>query len=376
MAAAADFAQKLDLVLKALNLSRGRLAQTLGVDKSVVSRWVSGATLPTDNNMSLLTEAVARHRSDFGRLDWELDAIAFAARLGVTRPKARVSDDAARLGRQQTVAFTQASDGVKLAYGSVGHGPVVVKASNWMNHVETDFDNPIWAELFAGIVRTHRLIHYDGRGIGLSDWQVDEVSFEAFVRDLEAVIDASGAKRVSLLGVSMGGATAMAYAARHPERVEKLILHGTFATGRRRRRTNVDAEKAELFLSLMRNGWGTADSAFMKAFACLYFPRASTGDLGWFVELQNRSANASNAVRIRDACDALDVADQLASVTASTLVTHSRSDLVVPMEQGRAVAAAIPGARFVALDTDNHLVMPDDPAWPRFIDAVERHLAG
>jgi len=276
----------------------------------------------------------------------------------------------------QDIRFIKARDGVRLAMASTGSGPVLVKPSNWMNHVERDFDNPIWSSLFARLATNRRLIRYDGRGIGLSDWTVDEVSFEAFVGDLEAVIEASGAKKVSLLGASMGGATAMAYAARHPERVERLILHGCFAIGRRRRRTNVDVEKAELFLSLLRNGWGTTDSAFMKAFACVYFPQAPTSDLGWFVELQNRSATASNAVRVREACDLLDVSPELGRITAPTLVLHSTGDLVVPMDQGRSVAAAIPDARFVPLDSANHVLTPADPAWPRFVEAIEHHLAG
>lgn len=380
MPAVRDFARKFGLVLKAFNLSRGRLAQTVGIDKSVVSRWASGATVPTDHNLSLLTQAVMRHKADFGRADWDFDVEAFAARLGLATsaiaPGLATTKAAPKpVPPAQEIRYIRARDGVRLALASVGSGPVVIKTSNWMNHVERNFDNPIWSELFARIASTHRLIHYDGRGIGLSDWTVDTISFEAFLGDLEAVVEASGAARVSLLGVSMGAATAMAYAAKYPDRVDKMVLHGSFAIGRRRRLTNSDAEKAELFLSLLRNGWGTPDSAFMKAFACVYFPHAPTGDLGWFVELQNKSATPENAVRIREACDALDVSSDLGRIEAETLVLHSRNDLVVPFDQGRAVAAAIPRARFVPLDTDNHVITPADPTWPRFIEAIERHLS-
>lgn len=367
--------QVFDLVVHLVN-NRHRI-----VTKDEILDAVWGGRIVSDSTLSSrvsVARQVLGDRGSAGRLivTHPRRGFRFAAEVAARDPSGAPSGGGPdRPEHGQEIAFVRAADGVRLAYGSVGKGPVVVKASNWMNHVETDFRNPIWAELFTRIASTHRLIHYDGRGAGLSDWKVDEISFEASVGDLETIVEASGAERVSLLGMSMGAATAMAYAARHPHRVDKLVLHGSFAVGRRRRLSNADAEKAELLLSLMRNGWGTTDSAFMRAFACLYFPHVPMQDLGWFVDLQNRSATAENATRVRDACDNLDVSGELEGIAASTLVLHSRADLVVPLDQGRAVAAAIPGARFVPLDTENHLVMPTDPAWPRFIEAIERHLA-
>jgi pimeloyl-ACP methyl ester carboxylesterase len=262
-----------------------------------------------------------------------------------------------------------------LAIASVGHGEPLVKAANWLTHVEYDWKSPVWSQLLHRLAGQYRLIRYDGRGNGLSDRDVDGISFEAFVRDLASVIEASALKRTALLGISQGAAVAIAYAVRHAERVSKLVLHGAYAEGRNRRGSSAEAEMARAFVSLMRRGWGDEHSAFMRAFSSVYLPGGSPEQIKWFCDLQRITTSAENAIRIRSACDDIDVVDLLPQVTVPTLVFHSRNDSVVPFEQGRLIASAIPEARFVTLESDNHIILPGEPAWLKLVSEIEAFLA-
>ena len=282
---------------------------------------------------------------------------------------------AAPAPRHQKVTFCKTADGVNLAVASVGEGPPLVKTGNWLNHLEYDWQSPLWQSLFQELSADHQLIRYDARGSGLSDHSVAEISFDAFVRDLETVIDAQGIERCSLLGISQGAAVAIAYAARHPERVEKLVVHGGYAQGRRQRGSAADREQADAFLTLMRYGWGDEHSAFMQAFSSIYLPRGTPDQIRWFTELQRVSTSAENATRVRSACDLIDIVDLLPQVRAPTLVTHSRHDHVASLEQGRLIATSIPNSRFVTLESDNHPILPDEPAWPTWIREIKTFLA-
>jgi pimeloyl-ACP methyl ester carboxylesterase len=244
-----------------------------------------------------------------------------------------------------------------------------------MDHVADDLHNPLWSRPLACLGHGRQVVRYDGRGIGLSDRDVTDISFDKFVLDLETVVDSLGVEKVCLVGVSMGAAAAIAFAARYPERVDKLVLHGAFAVGRRRRNSAADLEQADLFLALMRQGWGKPDPTFMKAFACIYFPQASAEKLQWFAELQRRNAAPETAVRIRAVCDDIDVLDLLPSIRAPALVTNSRNDQVVPVGNGRTVASLLPHGRFLALDSSNHMILSDDPEADRFAHAVDEFLA-
>jgi pimeloyl-ACP methyl ester carboxylesterase len=221
----------------------------------------------------------------------------------------------------------------------------------------------------------HRLVRYDARGNGLSDREVEEISLNAFVRDLEAVVDAQGLERFPLYGLSQGAAVAIAYAARHPERVTRLVLHGGYALGRNRRGQPQEAALAQAFVTMMRQGWGQERSAFMQAFSAVYLPGASAERVRWWSEQQRATTSAGMAIRIRTACDEIDVTAQLPTVRAPTLVLHGRNDAVVPFAEGRRIAAGIPGARFVALESENHVMVEDEPAWSRCLDAIEGFLA-
>lgn len=276
---------------------------------------------------------------------------------------------------RQAVTFCRSADGVTLAVASSGDGPVLLRAGTWLTHVELDWDSPLWSPLLRRLSARHRLVRYDARGNGLSDRDVAAVSFDAFCRDLEAVAGTLGEQPVALMGASQGGAAAIAFAATHPARVSKLVLCGAYARGRNRRGTPVEREKAQALMTLMRQGWGDERSAFMQAFSSVYLPKGTPEQIRWWTDLQRATTSADTAIRFRDACDEIDVSDLLPRIAAPTLVLHSRGDTVSPFEEGRRIAAAIPQARFVELDSDNHVIMEGEPAWFRMLEETERFLA-
>jgi pimeloyl-ACP methyl ester carboxylesterase/DNA-binding winged helix-turn-helix (wHTH) protein len=274
---------------------------------------------------------------------------------------------------QQEVRFCTASDGVRIAYALAGQGPPLVKTANWLNHLEYDWQSPVWSHLLHALAAGHRLIRYDERGNGLSDWEVDDISFDAFVRDLDSVVEATGLKRFAMLGISQGCAVSIAYAVRYPERVSHLVLVGGYARGRRKRSVQED-EQASALLTLMRQGWGRENPAFRQVFTSLFIPGGSPEQFKWFDELQRTTTSPENAVRIREAMNNIDVSGLLPQVKTPTLVLHCSSDAVVPFEEGRRLAAGIPGARFVALESSNHVVLECEPAWTRLLDEIKTFL--
>jgi pimeloyl-ACP methyl ester carboxylesterase/DNA-binding winged helix-turn-helix (wHTH) protein len=275
----------------------------------------------------------------------------------------------------QDVLYCTSGNSVRIAYAKVGEGPPIIKTGNWLNHLEYDWESPVWSHLLRWLAAGRQLIRYDARGNGLSDWDVQDLSFDAFVRDLESVVDASGVDRFSLFGASQGCAFSIAYAVKHPTRVKKLVLYGGFARGRRVRGTAVDIEQAEALTTLMRTGWGQQNPAFRQVFTSLFIPGATMEQMDWFNELQRKSTSADNAVRIRMVSDYMNVVDLLPQVTTPTLVLHCRDDAVQPFEEGRFIAANIPGARLVGLEGKNHLILATDPGWPKFQEEVGAFLA-
>lgn len=289
---------------------------------------------------------------------------------------ARPSDGAVgkTVALKQEVRFCTDAVGVRIAYSTVGKGPPLVKSANWLNHLEHDFESPVWSHLIREFASGNTLVRYDERGTGLSDWDVEDISFDAFLRDLEAVVDAAGVERFPLLGISQGCSVAIAYAVRHPERVSQLVLYGGFARGRTARGSEDEAEQAEASLVLIRQGWGRDDPTFRQLFTSQFIPDASVEQMRWFNDLQRITTSPDNAVRIRRAIDSIDVVDLLPQVNVPTLVLHCRGDVIVPFEEGRLMAAGIPGARFVTLEGHNHLILEDEPAWPRFVEEVRQFL--
>jgi len=263
----------------------------------------------------------------------------------------------------QQVQFCTASDGTGIAYACVGEGPPLVKAANWLNHIEYECESPIWRHWVRELTREHRLLRYDERGNGLSDWKVDDISFEAFVNDLETVVDAAGLDRFDLLGISQGCAVSIAYAVRHPERVKRMVLVGGYALGWAKRGDPDEIARRNAMITLTGSGWGRDNPAFRQMFTSLYFPDATPQEADWFNELQRVSTSAEGAQRLQRAFGQIDVRSLLPQVAVPTLVMHSRGDAVVPFAAGRALAAQIPGARFVSLDSNDHLVLESETAW-------------
>jgi len=277
---------------------------------------------------------------------------------------------------EQRIGFCTAPDGVRLAYAVHGSGPPLVRPSTWLTHLEYDWRSPVWRHWLEELGRANTLIRYDERGCGLSDRDPEDLSPEASLADLETVVDAVGLETFDLLGISQSGTTAIEYAVRHPERVHRLVLYGTYLRGRLRR-SDAERREGEMLISLARAGWGLPSSpAFRRAFAQLFVPDGTAEQWDWLVELQRASSSAEMAARIRQAHGASDVSDIAGRVTAPTLVLHVRDDAVAPFAEGRLVAATIPGARFVPIDGRNHILLADEPGWARFVAEFRSFIGG
>jgi class 3 adenylate cyclase/pimeloyl-ACP methyl ester carboxylesterase len=303
-----------------------------------------------------------------------VDVFAIAPAAGCAGPGVTAAN---AVDLRQEIRFCTADDGVQLAYSMIGQGPPLMKTGNWMTHLEFDLESPIWRHLYRELAKDHTLIRYDARGNGLSDRTVDEISFDAFVRDLEAVVDAAGLMRFALLGISQGCAVSIAYAVRHPERVSHLILYGGFALGWNRRvRSAAQKEEDAALLTLMRVGWGKENPAFRQLYTSQFMPGGTKEQADWFNELQRITVSADVATRIFEANGETDVTTLLPRVSVPTLVLHAREDARVPFEAGRRLAAGIPGARFVTLQGRNHLFLETEPAFGQFLEHTRVFLSG
>lgn len=277
---------------------------------------------------------------------------------------------------QQRLAFCRSADGTRIAYATSGQGTPLVKAGHWLTHLEQDWHSPIWQPMLDRLGRSFQLVRYDQRGNGLSDWRVDTLSLDRLVDDLEAVADAAGLDRFALYGTSQGVPVAIAFACRHPARVTHLVLQGGFEQGRLLRAGPGEREQAEAILTMMRHGWGRPGSAFIEAFAAMFIPDGNREQLASLADLQRQTTAPENAVALRTLVDRLDVSHLVGSVAAPTLVMHARYDAIQPLDQGRQLASRIPGAEFVLLESRNHIVLPQEPAWRAVLDHLERFVLG
>lgn len=274
----------------------------------------------------------------------------------------------------QQVRYCAAADGVSIAYAVTGQGPPLVKTANWLNHLELDWNSPLWGELFDTVSDHNRFIRYDERGNGLSQWDVADLSFDAFVRDLETVVDTIGLDRFPLLGISQGCAVSIEYAARHPGRVSKLLLLGGYAAGWRHLATPEEAEEREAVITLVERGWGQDSPIYRQIFSQTFMPSATSEEIEWFNDFQRRTASAANAARFLRVFADIDVRDRLAGVKAPTLVIHARDDRRVPIAHGIELAARIPGASLVTLDTDSHLLLGRESSTQHLLSSVAAFL--
>jgi pimeloyl-ACP methyl ester carboxylesterase/DNA-binding CsgD family transcriptional regulator len=272
---------------------------------------------------------------------------------------------------RQEVRFCTSSDGVRLAYAVHGTGPPIVRVATWLTHLDFDWESPVWHHWLATLGQRHTVIRYDERGCGLSDPDPGDPSLETWVADLEAVVDAVGLDRFTLLGVSQGAGIAVDYAVRHPERVSDLVLYGGFARGRRLRGQRVQDDAV---VASIRAGWTREDPTYRHVFSALFLPNGTPEQKAWYEDLLRISASADTAVRLFEARGWLDVTDVAPEVAVRTLVVHARDDRVVPVEEGRLLAALIPDARLVLLESPNHILLEDEPAWRYFVSELDAFL--
>ena len=293
----------------------------------------------------------------------------------VPEPVEAASATGTQKGIRQVIRYCRSADGTRIAYAIAGSGPPIVKAANWLHHLEFDWDSPVWRHYFAEFAAVNMLLRYDGRGMGLSDWNVTDFSLERQVEDLEAVVAASDIKKFALLGISQGCARSVIYAARHPERVTKLILIGGYARGWKRRDDADTAVLRNAMVDMIRVGWGRDNPAVHRMMTALYMPDAPPESQTWFSDLQRKTTSATNAAATIEEHGGLDLRDLLPRLKLPTLVIHARHDAGVPFSQGQELAAGIPGAQFAVLDTTNHILPATDPAWQRCARLIREFLA-
>jgi class 3 adenylate cyclase/pimeloyl-ACP methyl ester carboxylesterase len=390
-----EFASVVDAVRCAVEVQRGMSERNarLSVDKRIEFRVginLGDIIIDDDDiygdgvNIAARLEGIAEpggifisrqaHDHLLEKLSFTCEKLGLRNLKNIAKPVEVYSVNFGSVSMTQEIKYCRATDGVRLAYAAVGQGSPLVKTANWMNHLEYDWESPIWHHLLEGLARNHTLVRYDARGNGLSDWDVDELSLEAWVGDLETVVDAAGIERFPLLGVSQGCAISIAYAVRHPERLSHLILYGGFALGGMKRSPE-EREKRRAMGTLMRLGWGSDDPTFRQMFTSQFIPEATKEQADWFNDLHRKTTSPECAARYFEAVNNFDVRELLSQVKVPTLVMHVRDDLIVPIDAGRQMAAGIPGARFIALPGRNHLFLKYEPANARFFEEINLFLS-
>jgi pimeloyl-ACP methyl ester carboxylesterase/DNA-binding CsgD family transcriptional regulator len=272
---------------------------------------------------------------------------------------------------RQTIRYLRTPDGVRLAWAEAGTGSILVKAANWLTHLEYECESPVWRHWIRFFSDHFCFVRYDERGSGMTDWDVGDVSFERWVEDLEAVVAAVHPKRpVALLGISQGAAACAAYAVRHPEHVSRLVLYGGYARGWSHRHDAMGEREYRAIVEIIRLGWGKDNPAFRQVFTSRFVPGATDEQMSWFNDLCRRTTSPEIAAELLEARASVNVSDLLGQIRVPTLVLHARDDGVIPISEGRLLAARIPGAQFVELDSKNHILLESEPAWERFREAV------
>lgn len=272
----------------------------------------------------------------------------------------------------QSIQFCRSADGVRIAHARYGRGTPLIIATCWLSHLEYDLESPVWRHWVQGMGSIATTVRYDERGFGLSDWDVPDFSFESRINDLAAVIDASGFETFALLGMSQGGPVAMAYAHRHPERVTRLILHGSYIATLGPSMDSAEIEDA--FIKMVQVGWARPEGRFRRVFTDMLMPGATPEQMTWVDGLMKMSTSTDNAVEFRRQRLDVDVSDLLARLDVPTLVLHARGDQMNEFAEGRRLATEIAGARLVTLESNNHVLLEDEPAWPVFLREIDDFL--
>jgi pimeloyl-ACP methyl ester carboxylesterase/DNA-binding CsgD family transcriptional regulator len=268
---------------------------------------------------------------------------------------------------RQQIRFLETADGVHLAWARAGNGPVLVKPSCWLTHLEYDWESPVWRHWMRFLAGHYTFVRYDERGCGLTDWAANDLAADRWIDDLEAVVERAGLNEpFVLLGISQGSVAAIQYAVRHPERVSKLVLYGGYARGWGRRGDPGAERAARAIIDLMETGWGSDNPVFRQLFTSRFIPGATAEQIRWFNDLCRRTTSPEVAMRLNLVRRDVDITALLPQVRIPTLVMHARDDAVVPLAEGRLLAAHIPNAQFVELDSGNHVLLEDEPAWRVF----------
>ena len=331
-------------------------------------RFISDAAI--SSAMSALRKAL----NDDGK-DQKLIKTARGRGFRFISPITRAKDNAPNDGKNipdQDIRFCRSRDGTGLAYSIAGNGPPLVKTSHWLTHLEYDWQSPVWMHVNNHLLQGHTLVRFDQRGVGLSDWKVSDYSFERHVEDLEAVAEAAAIERFPLIGISQAAAPSVAFAARHPEKVSKLILLGGYVRGWE---YTSRKDLAAASIPMIEHGWGGYNLSVQGFFSSNFMPDAPHENQKWFSELQQQSSTGANAAALLRALGGVNIEQELEKVKAPTLVMHARHDVVVPYDDGRALAAGIPDARFVTLETKNHIMPETDPAWSHCARLISDFLA-
>ena len=271
---------------------------------------------------------------------------------------------------RQRIQYLTAADGLRLAWADAGAGPPLVKAANWMTHLEDEWESPVWQHWMRFYAEHFRFVRYDERGCGMSGWNGSDLTLDRWATDLGTVIEAARPDGpVTLVGISQGAATCVRYTVQHPDRVARLVLYGGYARGWAHREQPVERTYRAM-VDLVRAGWGKENPTFRQLFTSRFIPGGTAQQLQWFNDLCRKTTTGEIAASLLEARSVVDVRDDLAKVTTPTLVLHARGDEVQPIEEGRLLAAGIPNAEFIELDSRNHVLLEHEPAWRRFCDAV------
>lgn len=342
-------------------------------ESALTSRIKSARRLLGDDGIAQCVIQTVHGRGYRWVADTAVEEATTTAESSPTRGSGR--DESAE--RQQQIQFCRTADGARIAYATFGEGPPLVRAAHWITHLDYDFRSPVWRHWLHGLSEGRTLVRYDERGCGLSDHDPDDVSLESFVHDLEVVVDDIGLERFPLIGLSQGGPVAVEYARRHPERVSRLVLVNSFVRGRNHRAETDDARRSTAIQrELIRLGWGLDEHSFRLFFSSSFIPDAPPELWTDFAELLRRTTSADNALRIFDACADIDVSASAAELDVPTLIMHGRDERRIPFDEGREYASLIRGSRLVPLDTRNHLIRPDEPAWAHLLYELDQFLAG
>ena len=272
---------------------------------------------------------------------------------------------------RQRIRFARASDGAKLAWAEAGGGPTLVKAANWLSHLEFEWESPVWRHWIRFFSEHFRFVRYDERGCGLSDWEVGELTTEKWIGDLETVVDAAEPQGpFALIGISQGAVACIGYAVRYPERVSHMIIYGGYARGLFHRGKPDIEREYKAIMEVVRIGWGKSNPAFRQIFTSRFIPDGTPEQLAWFNELCLKTTSPDIAAELLRMRADMDVVDLLPRVRVPTLVIHTRDDHITPLAEGRLIASSIPNAQFVEIPGKNHVLLEDEPGWPRFQEAV------